>query len=291
MLKHTLPDAAVAAAAALAAGRLAGILPAMSDPTVRSAAADPAISVAPHPTLTRFFARADDKREFVRRVFDGGAGSYDRIERLMALGSGSWYRREALQVAGLRTGMRVLDVATGTGLVAREAVALAGDPRLVTGVDPSAGMIAQAGRTLGCRLVRARAEHLPLPGGMFDFLSMGYALRHVADLAATFREFCRVLRPGGTACVLELTSPEGPIRRTLLRAYMKGLIPCLSRIATPERENRAGTTLLWRYYWETIEACVDPTTVMAAMREAGFVDVTRRVRFGIFSDYVGRRPG
>ena len=265
----------------------------MSDPTGRSAAAA-ATSVAPHPTLTRFFAGAEGKREFVRRVFDGGASSYDRIERLMALGSGSWYRREALEVAGLRAGMRVLDVATGTGLVAREAITLVGDPRLVTGVDPSAGMIAQAkqalaGQNLSCRLIRARAEHLPLPAAAFDFLSMGYALRHVADLTATFREFLRVLRPGGTACVLELTSPDGPVRRTLLRAYMKGLIPCLSRIATPERENRAGTTLLWRYYWETIEACVDPATVLAAMRSAGFVDVTRRVRFGIFSDYVGRK--
>jgi demethylmenaquinone methyltransferase/2-methoxy-6-polyprenyl-1,4-benzoquinol methylase len=228
-------------------------------------------------------------------VFDGGAGSYDRIERMMALGSGSWYRREALEVAGLRSGMRVLDVATGTGWSPARAVALTGDARLVTGVDPSAGMIAQARQALDregtpLRLIRGRAEQLPLPADAFDFLSMGYALRHVADLPTTFGEFLRVLRPGGTVCVLELTSPEGPIRRTLLRAYMKGLIPCLSRIATPERENRAGTTLLWRYYWETIEACVDPATVMAAMRQAGFTDVARRVRLGIFSDYVGRKP-
>ena len=247
-------------------------------------------AIAPHPTLGRFFSKADQKREFVRRVFDGGAASYDRIERLMALGSGSWYRREALQVAGLTAGMRVIDVATGTGLVAREAATLAGDPRLVVGVDPSAGMIGQAGRQLPIRLIRARAEHLPFPGGAFDFLSMGYALRHVADLTATFREFRRVLKPGGIACILELTRPENAIRRMLLRAYMKGLIPCLSRIATPDHENRAGTTLLWRYYWETIESCVDPETVIAAMRSAGFEKITRRIRFGIFSDYVGHVP-
>jgi len=246
--------------------------------------------VAPHPTLGRFFSHAEQKREFVRRVFDGGAASYDRIERIMALGSGSWYRREALQVAGLTTGMRVLDVATGTGLVAREAAALAGDPKLVIGVDPSAGMIGQAGRQLPIRLVRGRAEHLPFADEAFDFLSMGYALRHVADLVTTFRQFLRVLKPGGRVCVLELSRPENAVRRVLLRAYMKGLIPCLSRIATPEHENRAGTTLLWRYYWETIESCVDPDTVIEAMQSAGFRAVTRRVRFGVFSDFVAEKP-
>lgn len=244
-------------------------------------------SVAPHPTLGRFFSHVDEKRDFVKRVFDGGAASYDRIERLMALGSGPWYRREALSVAGLKPGMRVLDVATGTGLVAREAISLAGDARLVVGVDPSAGMIGQAGRQLPLRLIRGRAEALPFADHTFDFLSMGYALRHVSDLTATFREFRRVLKPGGIACVLELTRPENAIRRVLLRAYMKGLIPCLSRIATPDRENRAGTTLLWRYYWETIESCVEPQTVLAAMKAAGFAQVGRRLRLGLFSDYVG----
>ena len=92
-------------------------------------------SIAPHPPIAGYFKAADQKREFVRRVFDGGASSYERIERLMAMGSGSRYRGEALSDAGLKPGMRVLDVATGTGLVAREAVRISGDARLVVGVD------------------------------------------------------------------------------------------------------------------------------------------------------------
>src|SRR5688572_3367853 len=127
--------------------------------------------IAPHPPLPGYFARADEKRQFVKRVFDGAAGSYDRVERMMAWGSGSWYRRQALKRSGLTEGMRVLDVATGTGLVAREAVALAGDASRVIGVDPSAGMIAEAGRQLPIRLVRGRAEQLPFADGSFDFLS------------------------------------------------------------------------------------------------------------------------
>ncbi|HEX8912770.1 MAG TPA: class I SAM-dependent methyltransferase [Humisphaera sp.] len=264
----------------------------MSSPAASGVAVPAAL--APHPPIARYFARPDQKRDFVRKVFDGAAGSYDRVERMMALGSGSWYRRDALGRSGLAAGMRVLDVATGTGLVAREAARLAGDPRLVTGVDPSAGMIAHAARQLGgtrggrpgVRLIRGRAEQLPVASAAFDFLSMGYALRHVGDLVATFAEFRRVLKPGGTACVLELFNPPNPVRRTLLRWYMTGVVPLLSRLAAGTEK---GPGKLWQYYWETIQACVPPEQVLAAMRQAGFQDVRVTVRLGIFAEYVGRR--
>src|SRR5688572_20587357 len=134
-------------------------------------------TVAPHPTLPRYYA-SDGMRSFVRNIFDHTAGDYDRVERMMALGWGSWYRRQALTRAGLSTGMRVLDVAIGTGLVAREEVAMTGDPKLVLGLDPSIGMITEARRTLTVPTVLARAEEIPLRDACFDFLSMGYALRH-----------------------------------------------------------------------------------------------------------------
>ena len=77
-------------------------------------------------------------------MFDGTAPDYDRVERMLAFGTGPWYRRQALRRAGLVPGMHVLDVGTGTGLVAREALTLCGPTGRVTGVDPSAGMMAQA---------------------------------------------------------------------------------------------------------------------------------------------------
>ncbi|MGH8698651.1 MAG: class I SAM-dependent methyltransferase, partial [Burkholderiales bacterium] len=100
---------------------------------------------SPHPILPAYYANGDGKRGFVGRMFDATAGDYDRVDRLLAFGSGSWYRRQALLRAGLAPGMRMLDVAVGTGLVAREAVRILGDPRSVVGVDPSAGMMAAAG--------------------------------------------------------------------------------------------------------------------------------------------------
>src|SRR5687768_7182807 len=111
-------------------------------------AAQAAAVVAPHPPIRGYYERPEQKRSTVRRMFDEAAGDYDRIERLMALGSGSWYRRGALRRSGLTPGMRVLDVATGTGLVAREAAAIVGERPALIGVDPSAGMLAQARRSL-----------------------------------------------------------------------------------------------------------------------------------------------
>src|ERR1700679_1035084 len=95
---------------------------------------------APHPVLSDYYRREEDRRAYVQRIFDETAGDYDRIERLMAFGSGPWYRHRALVAAGLGPGMSVLDIGTGTGLVACEAVKIVGDPALVTGVDPSVGM-------------------------------------------------------------------------------------------------------------------------------------------------------
>ncbi|MBS1137421.1 MAG: methyltransferase, partial [Proteobacteria bacterium] len=98
----------------------------------------------PHRLLTDYYADEQERRGFVRTIFDRTASDYDRVERLLALGSGPWYRGQALQRAGLRAAMRVVDVGVGTGLMAREAAKLVGDPALVTGIDPSVGMMANA---------------------------------------------------------------------------------------------------------------------------------------------------
>ena len=82
--------------------------------------------------------------------------------------------------------MHVIDVGTGTGLLARAAADVVANASLVTGVDPSAGMIAHARVPSGVRLLTGSAENIPLPNESGDFLSMGYALRHIADLTAAF---------------------------------------------------------------------------------------------------------
>jgi demethylmenaquinone methyltransferase/2-methoxy-6-polyprenyl-1,4-benzoquinol methylase len=242
--------------------------------------------LAPHPTLTPYYGSDENRAAYVRRLFDQSAGAYDHIEAMMAFGTGRWYRRQALERAGLAAGQRVLDVATGTGLVAREAVAIVGDARRVVGLDPSPGMLREARRLLGIPATLGAGEALPCRDASVDFLSMGYALRHLADLTVTFREFLRVLRPGGTVLVLELTRPPSRFHRAFLRLYIKGVIPVLSRLTTRNRD----AALLWRYFWDTIEVCVPPERIMAALTDAGFADVKRELVLGMFSEYTGRRP-
>ena len=242
--------------------------------------------LAPHPPIEGYYNAPAEKRAFLTSIFDETAADYDKVEHWLSLGSGRWYRRQALMRGGLRPGMQVLDVAVGTGLVAREALTLLKGEGKVVGVDPSPGMLARARESLGIETVVATAEALPLPGASFDFVSMGYALRHVEDMTAAFREYARVLRPGGRVCVLEITRPRTRVGRLLLRGYLGavgGIMGRVTRLAprTPE---------LWAYYWETIDRCVPPEGVLSALREAGFAEVRRDVTGGVFSEYCGVKP-
>jgi demethylmenaquinone methyltransferase/2-methoxy-6-polyprenyl-1,4-benzoquinol methylase len=185
-----------------------------------------------------------------------------------------------LQRAGLSAGAQVLDVGIGTGLVAREALKLIGPAGRLVGVDPSPGMMGEVSLP-GVELVQGRAEALPRADASCDFVSMGYALRHIADVNAAFAEFHRVLRPGGRLLVLEISKPAGRWGTALLKAYMRVVVPVIAKMVARQRD----TAELWRYYWDTIEACIAPEAVLGALRAAGFQDVRRHVELGIFSEY------
>jgi demethylmenaquinone methyltransferase/2-methoxy-6-polyprenyl-1,4-benzoquinol methylase len=182
--------------------------------------------------------------------------------------------------------MRVADVGVGTGLTAREAARLVGPAGHVTGIDPSRGMMERAVLPSTVELLLGRAESIPLAPESVDFVCMGYALRHVADLSVVFKEFLRILRPGGRLCVLEITSPPGALGRAALKGYMRGVVPFMARCIGRHRD----APTLMRYYWDTIEACASPAVILASMSEAGFIEVRRIVTLGIFSEYCARKP-
>jgi demethylmenaquinone methyltransferase/2-methoxy-6-polyprenyl-1,4-benzoquinol methylase len=204
----------------------------------------------------------------------------------MSFGTGRRYRRLALKEAGLQPGMRVLDVASGTGLLAKAAVEISGSSSRVFAVEPSMGMIQYGKHSAGAPFVRAVAESLPICDSQIDFVVKGYALRHVADLIGTFREFRRVLRHGGRLLILEITRPSSKIPLAMMHVHIGHLVPWLIRLTTtnshPER--------IWHYYWETILHCVPPTTVVNALWHAGFVDVQWESRAGIFAEFRARCP-
>jgi len=239
--------------------------------------------IAPHPPLTDYYDRPDRREAWVRDIFDETAPWYDWATWFLSFGSGDWYRREALRRAGLAPGMKLLDLATGTGVVARAAAEVTGEPRSIVGMDASLGML-RSGRTASPK-VQCPAESLALRDASFDRVSIGFALRHFADLVAVFRECHRVLNPGGKLLLLEITAPESRLGRGFLGAYMGRVAPAVIGLRT--RSRRAAE--LFRYYWETTRDCVRPDVILDALAEAGFEDVERRIELGIFSEYSGVR--
>jgi demethylmenaquinone methyltransferase/2-methoxy-6-polyprenyl-1,4-benzoquinol methylase len=241
--------------------------------------------LAPHPPLTAYYSRAADRQAFVGRLFDDTAADYDGITQAFSFGTGRWYRAQALRCAGLGDGARVLDVATGTGMMARVARDLVGPRGQVTAMDLSAGMLAVARDQGGIDFVRGTVDALPFGAERFDFVTMGYALRHVADLGASFREFARVLRQGGRILLLEILRPTTRLARALAYAYLGRVVPALSRLAPSGPRAR----MLMRYYSDTIEHCVPPETILSTLRANGFADAACRMEWGIFATYSATR--
>src|SRR5262249_50984773 len=131
-----------------------------------------------------------------------------------------------------------------------------------------------------------RAEALPFRDAAFDMLSMCFALRHVPDLDAAFQEYCRVLRPGGRLLVIELSRPTSAILRAMFRIYFQRIIPRLARLTTGSQP----AELLMKFYWDTVDQCVTPETIMKALGRSGFVDVERLRLWGFMSEYRAARP-
>ena len=241
---------------------------------------------APIPALPQYGSDLEHRQRWTTDIFDRTAPHYDRICRMMSAGTDMRYRREALVRCGMTPGQRVLDVATGTGLLARAASTILGDPCRIVGSDLSRGMLREARAALGNPLVQARAETLPFRGASFDAVTLGYGLRHVADLESLFGDCHHVLCPGGRLVILEITKPPSRPLQALARAYFGRVVPFLSRIVTGSREAQ----VLMKYYWDTIDHCVPPETVVDALGRAGFVDVSRYVEKTLFSEYVAFKP-
>jgi demethylmenaquinone methyltransferase/2-methoxy-6-polyprenyl-1,4-benzoquinol methylase len=237
--------------------------------------------MTPHPPLTEHYSGNDGKPAFVNRLFDAGARHYDLVADWGFLHTAPFYRRWTLRRHGLRKGHQLLDVACGTGLVAVEAARVLGSAEPITCLDPSEGMLSVARRKLGARFVIGRAEQLPFADNSFDFLTMGYALRHVTSLEEAFREYLRVLRPGGKVLILEITKPSSRVGAWLFGLYFGRIYPFLTRVFTRSRDAQA----MMVYFWETMDVCVRPEAVLEALRSVGFTEVKRIGMLRLFSEY------
>jgi len=164
------------------------------------------------------------------RIFSGIARSYDRAGALFSFGQDPRWRHALVDAVRADADDVVLDVATGTGLVAVELARRYGCR--VVGLDRSAEMLAEAARRNGLitGLVNARAERLPFADATFDHLTFTYLLRYVDDPAATVAELARVLKPGGRLAALEFGVPSAPLALALWRLYTRVLMPLGGRL-------------------------------------------------------------
>ena len=164
-----------------------------------------------------------------RTLFAPLGPTYDRTAALLSFGQDPRWRR--FLVSRVPPGVRVLDVATGTGAVARELLARGCS---VVGLDQSPAMLAEARRRLPpeVELVEASADSLPFPDAAFDALTFTYLLRYVDDPGATLRELTRVVRPGGTVAALEFAVPRG-LWRPAWELYVRVGLPTAGRVLSP----------------------------------------------------------
>lgn len=238
-------------------------------------------TVKPHPVLGEYYVDANARVPFVRNLFDRGAPWYEPITRILSFGSGDRYRRDALMRHGLEPGMKLLDLATGTGVVARAANQQCKTSVGHIGLDASIGMLLEARRSVSIPLVKGSGDSLPFKDDSFEMVTIGFALRHFADLTNTFDEIRRVLVPGGKVLVLEITPPQSTIALAVLGFYMGRVVPLLVKLWTRNDE----AVQMMKYYWDTTRTCVPPESILEAMRAAGLSGEMRKVYFGTFSEY------
>lgn len=211
-----------------------------------------------------------EKQRRVRGVFDSVAARYDLMNDLMSGGIHRLWKRLTVELAGVRPGQRVLDLAGGTGDLARQFAARVGSEGEVVLADINRSMLVAGRRRLddagvvgNIDYLIADAQALPLAEGSVDCITIGFGLRNVTDKQRALQEMYRVLRPGGRLLVLEFSQPTVPGLKPLYDWYSFHVLPGMGRLV-------AGDADSYRYLAESIRMHPDQETLKDMLEAAGF---------------------
>jgi demethylmenaquinone methyltransferase/2-methoxy-6-polyprenyl-1,4-benzoquinol methylase len=211
-----------------------------------------------------------EKAGRVRQVFDSVASRYDVMNDLMSLGVHRLWKRHTVEMAGVRRGQRVLDLASGTGDLAARFSGIVGDDGLVVMSDINAAMLEQGrerltdkGRVGNLHYALINAERLPFPADTFDCVTIGFGLRNVTHKEWALAEMQRVLRPGGRALILEFSHPTTRLLGRAYDLYSFSVLPGLGRLIANDPDS-------YRYLAESIRMHPDQETLLGMMEDAGF---------------------
>ena len=228
-----------------------------------------------------------DKAQRVRGVFDAVASKYDVMNDLMSLGLHRAWKAYTVAVANLRPGDKVLDLAAGTGDLARAFARQVGASGLVLHTDINEAMLREGrNRLLDEGLVLPTlicdAEQLPMPDATFDLVSVAFGLRNMTHKERALAEMARVLRPGGRLLVLEFSKVAAPLAKAY-DWYSFNVLPKLGQWVAGDGDS-------YRYLAESIRMHPDQATLKTMMKAAGFghVDV-HNLAGGVVALHVGVR--
>jgi demethylmenaquinone methyltransferase / 2-methoxy-6-polyprenyl-1,4-benzoquinol methylase len=230
--------------------------------------------------------RDDDKARYVRGLFSRISSDYDFMNRLMSLGMDISWRRLLLNAACVPRGGLILDVGTGTGDIAFEALRTDRTAH-ATGVDFTAEMMEigrRRDRAGKITWVQADAMYLPFSDAVFDAVVSGFLMRNVADVSTTIREQLRVLKPGGRLVCLDTTPSRKGVVRPVTQFYLRIVIPLLGRLIT-------GKTDAYRYLTTSTMNFIEAETMANIMIKEGLEGVAfKRLMFGNIALHWGVRP-
>ena len=227
------------------------------------------------------------KKEQVADMFNNISKTYDFLNHFLSLGIDVIWRKMAINELKSLQPKIILDVATGTGDFAFEALAIL-KPDKIIGVDISQGMLAIAQQKIDKRNVSNRfevrsgdSEKLPFEADSFDAVTVAYGVRNFENLEKGLADICRVLKPGGKAVVLEFSKPKTFPIKQLYKFYFNYITPSIGKLFS--KDARAYT-----YLPESVAAFPDGATFIALMDKTGFKNTKcRPLAFGICSIYTG----
>jgi len=226
------------------------------------------------------------RARYVQGMFSRIAGRYDLMNRLMTFGQDRRWRRQVVREARLPAGGRLLDIATGTGDIALEALGQQPGIQAIGGDFTIEMMLAGAAdpRRAAIRWVAADTLALPFPDEAFDAVTSGFLMRNVIDVAGAFREQMRVTRPGGRIVVLESSPPKKNLLRPFIRIHLNTVIPALGKLV-------AGDAEAYHYLPDSTQQFQEPESLAQLMRAAGLQDVAYRLyMFGTIAIHAGQKP-
>lgn len=228
------------------------------------------------------------KKEQVAEMFDNIAHSYDQLNHILSFGIDIIWRKKAIRMLKKQKPERIMDVATGTGDFALEAVRMGVDAQEIIGVDISRGMleigkkkVAKKGLEDRIDLRYGDSENLPFENNYFDAYTAAFGVRNFENLNAGLTDMLRVLKPGGTGFILEFSKPTGFPFKQMYWFYFKAILPIVGRLLS--KDSRAYT-----YLPESVAAFPEGDAFMQIMSECGYVDVkSQKLTGGIATIYTG----